>query len=168
MPMRLLMAAALLTIAQHVWAHAILDYVSAPDDSYAWEKVDDQALAGGATLTDLKLTSQIWQGLTWTHRVQMILPAQMTHPETAVLLITGGTAGSTELVYLSTIANAVGAPVVVLGDIPNQPLFENLREDALIAYTFVKYLETRDPTWPLLFPMTKAAVRAMDAVESTS
>lgn len=53
----------------------------------------------------------------------------------------------------------------ILHDVPNQPLFGGLREDALISYTFEKFLETEDEERPLLFPMTKAVVRAMDAVE---
>jgi PhoPQ-activated pathogenicity-related protein len=37
-------------------------------------------------------------------------------------------------------------------------------EDTIIAYTWRKYMETGDEKWPLRLPMTKAAVRAMDAV----
>lgn len=139
-------------------------YVNAPDDSYGWEKVSETTAPTGCTMTTLNLTSQVWQGITWTHQVVIISPPQMKSPQVAVLLINGGRLGEREQGLLSILALASGAPIVYLGDIPNQPLFNNLREDALIAHTLMKYIETRDATWPLLFPMTKSAVRAMDAV----
>jgi len=60
--------------------------------------------------------------------------------------------------------------------IPNQPLVFALEndnryvtkgreEDALIAYTWDKFLQTGDDRWPARLPMTKAAVRAMDTVQ---
>src|SRR5947199_358042 len=59
--------------------------------------------------------------------------------------------------------------VATLRGVPNEPVSfteeGKLRnEDQIIAYTWVKFLKTGDETWPLHFPMAKAAVRAMDAV----
>lgn len=153
-----------LLVAVGAWAQPVLDYVNAPDDSYAWEFEREETI-GQTTVTHLTVTSQTWRGITWTHRVQLISPEGMSYPETALMLITGGSPNAQELMLLGAATVGVSAPVVVLGDIPNQPLFDNLREDALIAYTFAQFLESGEADWPLLFPMTKAAVRAMDAIE---
>ena len=53
--------------------------------------------------------------------------------------------------------------------VPNEPLMfagetTNRTEDAIIAYSWDKYLRTGDARWPAQLPMTKAAVRAMDTV----
>jgi PhoPQ-activated pathogenicity-related protein len=65
---------------------------------------------------------------------------------------------------LGGVAQRMGIVVALVSQVPNQPLFEGLSEDALIAYTFDQFLKTKDETWPCLLPMTKSAVRAMDAV----
>jgi PhoPQ-activated pathogenicity-related protein len=55
--------------------------------------------------------------------------------------------------------------------VPNQPVvFQTTRrsrtEDDFIAYTWDKFLRTGDEKWPARLPMTKSAVRAMDAVSA--
>ncbi len=91
----------------------------------------------------------------------MVVPAQRTASDLAVLII-GGDARHGPLDE-RRLAEQTGAITAYLRSVPNQPLFGE-SEDALVAYSFEQYLRTRDAVWPLLFPMTKAAVKAMDAI----
>jgi PhoPQ-activated pathogenicity-related protein len=138
---------------------ALDDYIARPEPAYKWEKV---ATAPGAP-EELKLVSQTWQGAEWTHRVQIFRPAKAIAPDTAVLQIDLGVAIPGGDMLAQMLANSTGLTLINLYSVPNQPLF-GLREDALIAYTFDKYLTTGDDTWPLQLPLTKSGVKAMDAV----
>ncbi len=140
-------------------------YLRAPDPNYRWEKRSVSSLPGGKVY-DLHLVSQLWQGILWQHRLQYVVPDKCDNPHTAAMLITGGSGSDSDTRLALSTAVAAGSPMAVLYNIPNQPLFNGLNEDALIAYTFGKYLETGDSTWPLLFPMTKSAIRAMDALQA--
>ena len=70
------------------------------------------------------------------------------------------------------IAEYTGSVVTELRMVPNQPLVfgddpkpgRKRVEDKIIAYTWRKYLDTGDVSWPLRMPMTKSVVRAMDTV----
>ncbi len=161
----LIVAMGLVLLATASCSHPVDDYLARPEPAFAWEVTGEEAM-GSTTVTHLKVTTQTWQGIDWEHRVALMVPQGMQHPETALMLITGGAPGPEELALLSTASLMISAPVVILGDIPNQPLFDGLTEDALISYTFAKFMETGDATWPLLYPMTKAAVKTMDAVEA--
>ena len=86
-----------------------------------------------------------------------------------MLFITGDTytaPNQLETDRFHEVAQGAGAVVAILNEVPNQPLYDGRKEDALIAFTFDQYLKTSDPTWPLLFPMVKSALRAMDALQS--
>ena len=143
-------------------------YVHRGDGAFAWTSSGERTTPMG-TVHDLSLTSQIWQGAPWKHHLQIFEPANRPPGETALLFITGGdntkSPGPEDAAIGFALAQACGATCAMLHQVPNQPLLGNKREDALIAETFVRYLETGDETWPLLFPMTKSAVRAMDAVQ---
>ena len=141
-------------------------YVAADDGAYAWEEVSRSDLPGGAAAYRLRLTSQQWRETTWRHTLYVVAPERIeTHPTLVLLVVAGDSGGGDALLYGAAIAGGIGAPVAVLHDIPNQPLLGGLREDALIAETFARYMETGDAGWPLLLPMVRSAVRAMDAVE---
>ncbi|NOQ36960.1 MAG: PhoPQ-activated pathogenicity-like protein PqaA type, partial [Methylococcaceae bacterium] len=117
------------------------------------------------TISRLKLISQNWRGFTWQHHLILVTPKEIRHPETAFLMISGDGNGDKKLTMLRTLTEQAGAPAAVLMNVPNQPLYDDRREDALIAYTFNQYMESGDESWPLLFPMVKSATRAMDALQ---
>jgi PhoPQ-activated pathogenicity-related protein len=83
-----------------------------------------------------------------------------------LLYNTGGTANLSVILFGMEVARQTKAPVAVLYGVPNQPLLDGKKEDALIAETFVRTLETKDFNWPLLFPMVKSVVKAMDALQA--
>jgi len=143
----------------------LMKYVEAPDKSYAWKLVNKSETNGNAIYT-LSMTSQTWQGNEWKHDLQVFVPKNSKPQSTMVLWNTGGKAGTGDSILGLAISGKVGAPVAFLFGVPLQPLYDGKKEDALIAHTFVKYLETKDPSWPLLFPMTKSVIRGMDALQA--
>lgn len=140
-------------------------YVKAPDDSFRW-KLEKKSVVGDTTIYELSMTSQTWQKILWTHVVQIYVAKGVEPTKTAFIYNTGGTPNLTNTVLGTQLAARMKAPVIVVYGIPNQPLLGDLKEDGLIAQTFVEYLKTKDETWPLLFPMAKSVVRAMDAVQA--
>jgi len=140
-------------------------YVKKVDNSFAWKLLRTRDAAGGK-IHDLELTSQTWQGIVWKHDLQIIVPAGAKPNSTLFLWNQGGKPGLNSTFQALDLAKKMKAPVCFLFGIPNQPLFGGKKEDALIAETFVRYLETKDPSWPLLFPMTKSLVKAMDALQA--
>jgi len=151
-------------------ARAGLDeYVKKPDAAFAWSVTGSSTTRAGV-ITSIKLTSQVWQGITWSHDLRVYEPREIAHPDALMLFITGGDndrkASDDDHKQAFSLAQLCGARVAVLPQVPNQPLLDGKTEDELIAETFVRYLATKDENWPLLFPMVKSAVRAMDAVQA--
>ena len=159
----------------------LADYVGKPDDSYGWVKRREGKLLG-ASYAELTLTSQTWRGIPWKHQLFVIKPAIVDDASQGLLLIGGGRwrpelAGPApegnadlpgEAQIVAALAATIKAPVAVLLHVPQQPLFGDMTEDALISYTFEQYLRTNEADWPLLLPMTKSAVKAMDAIQEYS
>lgn len=153
---------------------ALTDYVNKKDTSYRWV-VREEYVQDGAKVYSMLLTSQQWREHVWLHQLSIIVPQEITQ-DGALLFITGGGidkqgqpkwSGEGDALTQSfvQIANTNKAIVAVLKQAPNQPLYDNLVEDALISYTLHNFKKDKDYTWPLLFPMVKSAKRAMDAVQ---
>jgi PhoPQ-activated pathogenicity-related protein len=155
----------------------LADYVAAQDDSYRWVKRTE-----GSVLTckyvELTLTSQTWRGIAWKHQLFLVKPAQVNSAAKHGLLMIGGGNWREELADPKTqlklpgeaqlfalVAEHLKMPVAILLHVPQQPIFDGKREDQIIAYTFREFLKTGEPNWPLLAPMVKSAVRAMDATQ---
>jgi PhoPQ-activated pathogenicity-related protein len=148
------------------WAD-LQEYVRKPEAVFEWklkERIERQQ--SGDRIYDIYLVSQVWQEIKWQHQLQIYHPRAVAPNPTMFLWVTGGSARAEYVALGMELARKIRAPVAFLYHIPNQPLLEgNLYEDDLIAETFVRYLNTKDENWPLLFPMVKSVVKAMDALQ---
>jgi len=157
---------------ENILGSAIIELALAKNHLAKYVDLDDMHYAcnlkrsgeGRPGLYDLELISQSWRGITWIHRIRLLIPKGTARPY-VVLMVTGSGDGHEELDLCGEISRLTGMAVAILHDVPNQPLFGNLYEDALMAYTFAKFLEGDGWDWPLLLPMVKGVVKAMDAIE---
>lgn len=162
----LLAAALLLPIArakENPLPTELSTYLSRPEPDSGW-KLQTKARFGDCDYWHIKLKSQTWQNIPWEHDLVIFKPDNVTTGSKMVLLNEGGSFRPDKAMYGTFIAGKLKAPVAIVLGVPNQPLFDGKREDDLIAETFVRYLDTEDATWPLLFPMVKTVVKAMDAI----
>lgn len=140
-------------------------YLNAPDDSFRWEILNREDEGASLAIT-VEMTSQTWHGVVWKHCVYVVTPKKPRHPNAAILYIgggrVGGTIGNGDKTLAKMLSAASGMTTTILLQVPNQPLFGNYVEDALIGETMLKTVADQDTTWPLLFPMAKSALRAID------
>ncbi len=139
-------------------------FIAKPDKSYEWKSKGKIETPAGVVY-ELTMTSQKWQETTWTHGIQVFVPKGAKPKATMLLYNTGGGPSPVNAILGLAMSERVKAPVAFLYDIPNQPIYGK-KEDALIAETFTKYLATEDASWPLLFPMAKSLIRAMDTLQA--
>ncbi len=156
---------------------ALATYVARVDKSASWKQVDSGTV-GNVEYVEYLLTSQTWRGIEWKHQLFVLRPANMVRDERHALLFVHGGRWKpeyegergrkqlpSEALLFARLAESIQAPVGVLRQVPFAPMFDRT-EDALIAYTFDQYLQTGERDWPLLLPMVKSTVRAMDAMQS--
>ena len=153
--------------ATPLWAD-LETYIRKPEPAYAWKQNGKTSRApSGDQIYDLHFVSQTWQGKNWQHQLQVYRPQSVAPAAMMLLWVTGGSATPGQIAFGMELARKSKAPVAFLYHIPNQPLLEEqLVEDDLIAETFVRYLKTKDENWPLLFPMVKSVVKAMDVLQA--
>ena len=126
----------LLVVCSGAWGD-VFSYVARPEPAFQWREESSRTV-GTVKITDLRFTSQTWQGIEWKHVLRVFEPPEVTLPDSFVLFITGDLGGEEETLLGVTACAAIGAPFAILYQVPNQPLFGGKREDALIAHTFVK------------------------------
>ena len=159
---------------------ALDTYVAAADSSYHFA-LNSTLTGTGYTDYVINMVSQTWtpspgDSQVWQHWVQIIVPTTVsTH--TALLNISGGSntqSAPTTPDQLSLLAaTTLNAITVFLPTVPNEPVTfpaqgetTPLTEDQIVAYTFEQFLNGNGQDWPLLLPMVKSAVRAMDTTQS--
>jgi PhoPQ-activated pathogenicity-related protein len=168
-----------LASAEHAGPSPLSDYVYAPEPVYGYtlmETIDGPGYSAHVLLMNALewRTPQEVDRTLWSHQVVIIVPDVVT-ATTGLLLVNGG---SDPLDPVDPLVIELGAPIAVLtgsvlaavSQIPNQPLLfpdeaEPISEDALVAYSWDKAMDTGDASWAAYLPMTKASVRALDAVQ---
>lgn len=152
-------------------------YVEAKDDHFRWEKRDG-GFVEGCRWARLHMVSQQWKDIAWKHVVWIVVPDSEKISSHALLYVSGGgwnpewsdegpaeLAPTDEVKRMALLAKASKSPLCIVQHVPFQPMFGGMVEDEIISKTFVEYLKSGDTTWPLLLPMVKAAVRAMDSAD---
>ncbi|MFT4734760.1 MAG: PhoPQ-activated pathogenicity-related protein [Algoriphagus sp.] len=152
--------------------NALKSYLDNGDKTYDWE-LKDSTILGNVTAYHLLLSSQKWREYTWRHQLTIFIPKKILY-DGAMLFISGGSNKEEQPNWsksdnlwqpLAEMADKNKAVAALIKQVPNQPLYGDLTEDALISYTLHQFKLDNDYSWPLLFPMVKSAVRSMDAVQ---
>ena len=177
--MRLLIGL-LLAAALGAQSTPLEEYVRAEDPSFSWHNAGEIA-GDGYVAHVLEMTSQSWvtpqpaDRTVWRHWLIVYRPEEVSS-DIGLLFISGGANGDRAPRKangsLAAMAKAAHTVAAELRMVPNQPLsyegdpFGPRKEDELIAYNWRRYMDEGEATWLTRLPMTKAAVRAMDAVSA--
>ncbi|MDR3233906.1 MAG: PhoPQ-activated pathogenicity-related family protein [Planctomycetaceae bacterium] len=154
-------------------------YVNADDGAFKWGAAEEmKPPLPGAKLTLLEVTSQKWHDDTWKHCMIVAVPNNVSFTDHALMYITLGRTGqkpskASDMLTAAAMARQAQMPICILYQVPNQPLDPrktaknggDWTEDHLVAESILKALETKDPTWVVLLPMTKSVIKAMDAAQ---
>ena len=137
--------------------------------------VERGSLGSAGSWQTLRLTSQTWRGDAWRHTLDIVMPASPAATGGPMILwIDGGRTADIDATptstgappravgWLAEVVTATGLPAAVVRQVPSQPACGGLMEDDLVAHTFAEFVRSGDREWPILLPMVKAVVAAMD------
>ncbi|MCG7967674.1 MAG: PhoPQ-activated pathogenicity-related family protein [Candidatus Thiodiazotropha taylori] len=156
------------------------DYVYQDDPAYAYRLIEERP-GEAYDVYSLQLISQNWRSeeevtpTLWQHWLTVIVPHQLSSTTANLTILGGGATDSPPSVesfdQLLPLATATGTIQVIISQVLGRPLKfkeqdQPLEEDALVAYSWRKSMQTGDPSWSAFLPMTKASVRAMDATQA--
>ncbi len=142
-------------VSEPAWAAYVRDPAG-----FQWKLNSKTVRPNGTTYCEVSLTSQVWQGATWTHPLQVLLPPKSAAPDTAVIFVNGVPGGSETLPQWVADTGVVCA---VVGGI-YQPCFGVGGGEQIATYSFKQYAATGDPNWVVMAPVVKSLVRTMDAL----
>ncbi|HDM70509.1 MAG TPA: PhoPQ-activated pathogenicity protein [Thermotogales bacterium] len=153
----------LLLPSLHIFPTLLDDYLSEKFDE-SWEVIHEEGTVEDGLTALLKVKSQRWRGIDWYHNVGVFVPKNLKCRDRGVILIAGDCKPS-DFIILKMIAEKFEAPFATVWNIPNQPIF-GMREDDLIAYSFLMFVRTGEKDWPLLLPMVQGVKASVDSVIS--
>ena len=167
------------TPSQDHFAHGLLEYVKKADPSFSW-KVEKTVEGADSTTFFVHLKSQTWRTATevkkplWEHTLTVVRPKSLKSHK-SLLYVSNGTShdplpGSANELLLKA-AVETHSVVAEIRNVPNQPMVyfndgEERYEDNSVAYSWIKAMETHDPTWNVRLPCVKSVVRAMDSIQA--
>lgn len=146
-------------------------FIDRPDTAFHWKKGSTWQ-DGDVEFTEVALASQSFQGTVWKHVLALARPKNILAPGHALLIVGGGNYGEPpaktpagDQARMKDLALKSGLPVAMIQQVPFQPIFYGRIEDDAIAYSLMRFFKAGDVGWPLLQPMVKTVVRAMDTVQ---
>ncbi len=160
----------------------LADYVRAEDLRYEYEEVVEPIQGDGYTAHVFDVTSQTWHAdevkpRVWRHWLTMVVPERVMKDK-ALLVLTDGLGAAdqppaTVPRALIEIAEKTNSVVAAFDGFPREPvgfydeadMAEDMDPDEFAVASFMQFLETGDPTWPVVCPLVKSVVRAMDTVQ---
>jgi len=163
-----------------LWSETPLrDYVARSDGHFAYtvhSKIDRE----GYTAHVLDVTSQAWHGgetvpPAWRHWLTLVIPNRITKTKALLVCSEGFSTPETPLsevphIFLATALTTQSIVAIMEGFPRDAPAFQG--EDpteadprAFAVETFLRFLDTGDPTWPIVCPLVKSVVRGMDAAQ---